>query len=680
MYSGDPAGSKYSMLDQINTSNVTDLEIAWTFETGDMRQSPPTTIQCNPIVIGNRMFLTTPALKLVSLKATTGEVNWKFDPYKGESAYGTNRGVMYWSSGFDQRVYYVAGSYLYALNAKNGIPIPTFGTAGRVDLYEGLGRDVFFLWVTAATPGIIYKDLLILGSTLGEGPGPAAPGHIRAYDIHTGDMRWIFHTIPWPEEYGYDTWPEDAWERTGGANAWGGFTLDVERGMVFCGTGSPTYDHWGGDRIGQNLFGNCILALDAATGERIWHYQVVHHDIWDYDIACPPNLVQVQKDGEIIDAIAQPTKMGHLFVLNRDTGVPIFPITEKAMLASDIPGEETWPTQPFPPKSLHYGRQTFLAEDITDVSDEARAFVERRLEGMILGDIYLPPSFEGSVTIPQFNGGTNWGGASYDPVERMLYVNCSNELEWISMIPAKPVESVSSFRLGQQLYGTICSACHGFGNPRNPGSPSLDKLKAIRNERTQEQIDSVLLYGKGQMPRLPALTLMERKALIDFIWDEGMEELIPRDSVKLSFSNRIPYVATGHRTLRDHEGFPANKRPWGTLNAIDLDKAEIVWQETLGTYPELEERGYPPTGTFNMGGPVSTAGGLVFIGATMDERFRAFDKNTGAVLWEFQLDAGAYATPSTFEVKGKQYVVIGAGGAGKPGTRPGDKYYCFTLP
>ncbi len=680
VYSGDNKGTKYSSLRQIDNQNVGNLTVAWTYKTGDMREAPRTTIECNPIIIGRRMFITSPGLKVIALDAASGKELWKFDPYEGESAYGVNRGVTYWSDKMQERLFYVAGSNLYCLNPASGKLIESFADSGKVDLYKGLGRDVNFTWVTAATPGIIYQNLIIMGSTLGEGPSPAAPGHIRAYNVISGEMEWIFHTIPHPGEFGYDTWPEDAWERTGGANAWGGFTLDEERGIVYCGTGSPTYDHWGGDRKGQNLFGNCVLAIDAATGERIWHYQVVHHDIWDYDIPCQPNLVTVIKNGKKIDAVAQPTKMGHLFVLDRDTGEPIFPIEERPVLQSDIPGEDTWPTQPFPQSSLVYAKQSFTRDDITDLTPEATEKVWEDVKDMKLGDLFIPPSFEGSITMPQFNGGSDWGGAAFDPSSNTLFVNCSNEAEWISMMKSNPQKNMTQYNLGQHLYQTICSVCHGYANPRNPGSPSLENLKKIRGERTRDEIYQVLKEGKGQMPKFPTLSEDEKDAVIAFLWDEGMDVEIDTDKIKLSFSDEIPYVATGHRVLKDPEGFPANKRPWATLNAIDLNSAKIKWQIPLGTYPELEARGLPPTGTFNMGGPIVTSGGLIFIGSTMDERFRAYDKDTGVQLWEFQLDAGGYATPATYEVDGKQYVVIAAGGGGKPETKPGDAYYCFSLP
>lgn len=677
VYSADLTGSKYSPLDQINTDNVDQLVPAWVFHTGDLREGGNSTIECNPIVVDGVMYLTSPGLKVIALRAATGEELWRFDPFAGDRASGVNRGVTYWSDGDQKRIFFVARSNLYALNAETGEQVATFGQEGMVDLYEGLDREVRSVWVTAATPGVIYNDLLILGSTLGEGPSMAAPGHIRAFDVRSGEQRWIFHTIPHPGEYGYDTWSEDSWQHLGGANAWGGFTLDQERGMVFCGTGSSTYDHWGGNRIGQNLFANCILALDAATGERVWHYQVVHHDIWDYDIPCPPNLVQVEKDGRIVDAIAQPTKMGHLFVLDRETGTPLFPIEEVPVPQSTIPGEQSWPTQPFPPASLRYTEQSFTHDNVTQRSPEATAAVKARLDSMDTGGIFLPPGLRGGVTLPQFNGGTDWGGAAYDPVNRQLFVNASNEAEWISMVKAEPPAEITRHQLGRRLYGSICSTCHGSGASRNPDSPSLQQIAA---EKSNAEIHQVLMTGKGSMPNFSSLSQDERDALVAFLKDEGHEEQLQTADLELSFVQEIPYTATGHNEFKDPDGFPVNAPPWGTLSAIDLDAGRIIWQVPLGTYPELEAQGLPPTGTFNMGGPVVTAGGLVFIGGAMDERFRAIDKASGEVLWQYQMDAGGYATPATFAVDGKQYVVIAAGGGGKPGTKPGDAYYCFALP
>jgi quinoprotein glucose dehydrogenase len=675
-YSGDPTGTKYSSLDQINKGNVNQLRPLWTYRTGDMSEIPPSTIQCNPIIIKDRMFITTQKFKLVALDAATGDEIWVFDPDYKRGGHGVNRGVTYWTDGQEEFLFYVAGAYLYCVNASNGQLVASFGDNGKADLRSGLGRDVGSLLVTATTPGVIYNDLLILGSALGEGPRPSAPGHIRAFDVKTGKIRWIFHTIPHPGEFGYETWSEDSWKKTGGTNSWGGFTLDKQRGMVFCGTGSPSYDHWGGDRVGQNLFGNCILALDAATGERIWHYQVVHHDLWDYDIPCPPNLVTLNRSGKRIDAIAQPTKMGHLFVLDRETGEPIFPIAEVEVPMSEIQGEESWPTQPFPPKSLRYARQSFTSSDITNINPEANAYVKEKIKDWRLGDIFLPPGEQASAMLPQFNGGTDWGGAAFDPETNSLVVNCSNELEWISMVKSKPNPNLTTFQFGRDLYGALCSWCHFQG----ADAPSLHTLKDRDPAYSQGDAIQTMNTGRGLMPSFNSLSEMEKQAIVSYLWDEGHGTRIDTTAANFTLSAHTPYVATGHNEIKDHEGFPANKPPWGTLNSIDLNEGRIRWQVPLGTYPELESRGIGPTGTFNMGGPVVTAGGLVFIGAAMDERFHAYDKDTGELLWEFQMDAGGYATPSTYQVDGRQYVVIAAGGGGKPGTKPGDRYYCFGIP
>ncbi|MEO5600187.1 MAG: pyrroloquinoline quinone-dependent dehydrogenase [Cyclobacteriaceae bacterium] len=677
VYRGDAGNTAYSSLDQINKDNVDQLEVAWTYHTGDAEKGNRSTIQCNPIIVNGMMYVTSPKLKLMALDPANGKEVWRFDPFAGEQSTGVNRGVTYWESGDDKRVYFSAANFLYALNANDGSLIQNFGTSGKVDLREGLGREPTKLAVAASSPGIIFKDLIIQGTALGEGYD-AAPGFIRAYEVRTGKIAWTFHTIPQPGEFGYDTWPDNAYKEVGGANSWAGMSIDEARGMVFIPTGSPAFDFYGGNRKGKNLFGNCLLALEAATGKLVWHYQLVHHDLWDYDLPAPPNLLTVTIDGKKIDAVAQVTKMGMVFTFNRETGETIFPVEERPVPPSLLLGEEVWSTQPFPSKPLPFVRQQFSQSDITDLSEESHQFIVQKIKGARKGPIYTPHGTEGAVQFPGTRGGAEWGGAAVEPNEGIMYVN-ANEIPLLISMKQIDLSGEEQFLAdaGKRIYTVNnCTSCHGGDRAGTNVYPSLNN---ISKTRTEKQIASLLKTGKGQMPAYPNLSDDEREALIAFLFDKkGIRNKKAKD-IDTTGEKRYRYAHDGWNVLTDQSGYPGVKPPWGTLNAIDLNKGEILWQVPLGEYPELTARGLPPTGTQNLGGPAVTAGGLIFIGATRDKKLRAFDRDTGKILWQYELPAGGNATPSIYEVKGKQYIVIAAGGGGRVGTESSDAYVAFTL-
>lgn len=675
VYHGDSEGTHYSSLDQINRSNVDRLETAWTYRTGDRRPDNSSQIQCNPIVVGSILYATSPQLKAFAVDAASGKHRWTFDPFASEDdpALHVNRGVAYWEDGEDRRILFAAGFRLFALNADTGRPMPDFGEQGSVDLRRGLGREPAGLLVTSTTPGAVYRDLLILGTRVSEG-ADAAPGHIRAYDVRTGEIRWIFHTIPQPGQFGYETWPEEAWKHVGGANAWSGLTVDRRRGVVYAATGSAAFDFYGGNRRGDNLFANCILALDASSGERLWHFQTVHHDLWDRDLPAAPNLVTVIRYGRRIDAVAQITKSGHLFVLERETGEPLFQVEERPVASSTLPGEEASPTQPFPVKPPPFARQQLRAEDLTRRTPEAFESVHRRWRRVLSGGQFVPPSLQGTVIFPGFDGGGEWGGAAFDPETGALYVN-SNEMAWIlTMIPAGGGSQWAS--AGAQLYSSRCAPCHGVDRQGDPrlNYPPLIELETNMDAR---EVKRIIVEGKGAMPPSD-FTGSEADALTAYLLGSPRQNLhLPEED--RSASPSLPFIHTGWTRFLDPDGYPAVAPPWGTLNAIDLSRGEFLWRKPLGDLEELTNSGLAPTGAENYGGGVVTAGGLLFIAATKDEKFRAFDKETGEVLWETRLPAGGYATPATYEVNGRQFVVIAAGG-GKMGTPSGDAYVAFALP
>ncbi len=601
-----------------------------------------------------------------------------FDPFPGTRASGVNRGVVYWEAGRDRRIVYSAGSFLHAVDADTGRPIESFGRRGRVDLREGLLRDPETLRVSATSPGIVFRDLLIQGSTVSDG-WDGAPGHIRAYDIRTGEIAWTFHTIPQPGEYGHESWPAGAHLKAGGANCWGGMSLDVKRGIVYVPTGSASYDFYGGERHGKNLFANCLLALDAASGRLIWYYQMVHRDLWDYDIPAPPNLLTVRRDGRIVDAVAQVTKKGFVFVFDRETGEPLFPIEERPVKASDLPGEAAWPTQPFPLKPRPFVRQELTEDEITDLSPEAEKYVREKIRGARLGPIFTPPSREGTVLFPGTRGGANWGGAAVDPNKGILFVN-ANELPMLIRMRDMPglEQPNSPAALGERVYSAYnCNACHGADRAGAGIFPSLLNLAPTRST---DEVVSLLRTGKGDMPPYPNIVGAELTALLAYLFEEAREATPKIADFERPASENRRFLHDGWNELNDQNGYPGIKPPWGTLNAIDLNSGEFVWTVPLGEYPELMARGLPPTGTQNLGGPAVTAGGLVFIGATRDEYFRAFDADTGKVLWRHRLPARGSGNPTVYESDGRQFIVIAAGGGGKVGTRSGDAFVAFSLP
>jgi quinoprotein glucose dehydrogenase len=671
---GDKEASQYSSLAQINRDNVHQLEMAWTYSTGDLIEGVRTEIQVNPLIIDGILYGTSPLKKAFALKADSGELIWMFDPFEGEEpqSRGVNRGFATWSDGEDhRRLFYVAGHRLWALDAYTGLPVQEFGDQGSLDFSVGLDRDALSVRVTATSPGVVYEDKLIHGSRVYN----LTPGHIRAFNVRTGELEWVFRTIPYPGDYGYETWPPDAWTRIGNTNSWPGMSLDVDRGIVYAPVASPGHDFYGGDRPGENLFGSSLVALNAATGERIWHYQFVRHDIWDYDPPAAPNLITIRRNGRWIDAVSQTTKTGFVYVFDRETGEPLFPMTEEAVPPSDLRGEEAWPIQPVPLEPLPFARRQFSEDDISTITPGAYHSLLERYTEIRTDNPWDPPSTQGTLIFPGFDGGAEWGGAAFDPETGILYVN-SNEMPWILEMVETDAMAAGMPRV-EQIYAINCAVCHG-SNRTGAQLGANPSLVDIGYRLTAEEMYEVIHDGRGVMPSFSFLSEDEIEAIIAFLQDPDAPDVSPVE-ITMSRAPQVPYSHKGYNRWLDPEGYPAIKPPWGTLNAIDLNTGEHVWNIPLGEFRELTERGIPQTGTENYGGPVVTAGGVLFIGATQDEKFRAFDKNTGELLWETQLPAGGYATPAVYEVDGKQYVVIAAGG-GKMGTKPGDTYVAFSLP
>jgi quinoprotein glucose dehydrogenase len=565
VYGGDQGATHYSPLSQINRDNVSHLRPAWVHEAPPEAAGYRGSVECTPLVVDGVMYIVGASLIVQALEAATGKLMWTHVPLSNaprRRGAGVSRGVTYWKDGDHERIFAPVQNRILCLNAKSGKIVETFGENGAIDLEKEVDRDLTRgESIVATTPGGIYQDLLIVSTRDEEGPRPAAPGHIRAYDLRTGKRRWIFHTIPHPGEFGHDTWSPESWKTTGGANCWGGLSIDESRGLVFVSTGSATFDFFGGDRVGANLFANCVIALKATTGERVWHFQTVHHDLWDYDIPCQPALITITHQGRKLDVLAQVSKTGWVYLFDRATGKPLYPIDERPVPQSDLPGEKTYPTQPFPSNPPAFARQGISREDLTNISPEAHAQAMEQLKDFRFGPMFTPPGKQETIVLPGYHGGALWGGASFDPDTEWLYVN-HNEIPWSTSMTDAPREA-------------------GYR-----------------------------------------------------------------------------YNFTGYKRNVDDSGYPVIRPPWGRISAIDLRNCKIVWQAAHGEYEELTARGIPRTGTYTRGGNIATKGGLLFSAGTLDDKLWAYDSKTGKVLWETDLGGGAFATPSTYMVDGRQFLVV----------------------
>lgn len=660
-YLGGADRNHYSTLTQINKSNVDQLKIAWEYSLPDSGQ-----MQVNPLIIKGILYGVSASVQAFALDATSGREIWRFgDPLKNWAS--TSRGVSYWTNGIEKRILYTAGPNLWALDAHSGKPIVSFGDKGKIDLHTGLPPIAANKFIISNTPGTIYQNLIIMPVRLSEG-ADAAPGDIRAFDVTTGKLVWTFHTIPYPGEKGYETWPKDAYlnKNIGAANNWAGMAIDNDRGILFVPTGSAGYDFYGGNRKGSNLFSNCLLALDVKTGKRLWHFQTTHHDLWDRDLPAPPNLITVTHRGKKIPAVAQISKQGFVFLFDRVSGKPLFPIVEKKVAASTLSGEKAWLTQPYPTLPKPYARLSseIGLNDINPYS-ENRDELKRVLSGLER-KWHAAPSEKGNLILPGFDGGGEWGGAAADP-DGILYVN-SNEMGWV-----QTMKKTSTANPEQKAYQTYCSSCHGTEKKGNPlsGYPSLIDISA---RRSRSHIQQIISNGKGMMPGFNQISLSEKTQILNFILNEVTKEV--KNSTNTTYVP--PFQMTGYNKFLDSQGLPALSPPWGTLNAIDLNTGNYLWKVPFGDEPSLAQKGITGTGAENYGGPLVTASGLLFIGAAKDGKLRIYESKTGKLLRAIKLPAAAFATPSTYSVNGKQYVVIACGGT-KLGTLKGNKYIAFSL-
>jgi quinoprotein glucose dehydrogenase len=690
-YGGAADSAQYSGLRQIDRTNVKNLKIAWIYRTGDNKK-----YYFNPIMVDGLLYVLAENNSVVALDAATGKQIWAHatDP---DTTLMTTRGINYWESEdkSDRRLFYASNNILRALDARTGKLIDSFGINGGVDLRENLGRDPKTVTVVQAlAPGRVFDNLLILGSATGQAWG-SAPGDVRAYDVRSGRLMWSFHTIPHPGEFGYDTWPKDAWKTTGGANAWGELSLDEKRGIVYVPTASPKYNFYGGERIGADLFADCLLALDARTGKRVWHFQMVHHDIWDYDDNTAPKLLTVEHDGRPVDIVAETSKQGFVYVFNRVTGEPIWPIEERPVPQTDVPGEKTWATQPFPAKPPPFARQKFTADDlspfITDPAERAR-YRDKILSARNAG-LDTPPGRVNTIQMPGNVGGANWGSAAVDPANGSMYVVSKDFPTMLKMerdvVRQAPLTGTPE-QQGHILYGENCQPCHGVDRKGQP--PAIPSLVDITQRQKPEEIENTVKRGIGPMPGFSQLSERDLHSLLAYLSNPaaGAGAVAQRPDAGTSASSGPVRYHSGFGYMTTSDGLSAIRPPWSTLTAYDMNLGIIKWQIPLGDYPPLAAKGITGTGShFPRVGPVVTGGGLIFTG-TRDRKVRAFDEETGKVLWETTLDSALEGMPAVYELGGREYIVFCAAARDgtvtfeKPGQfskveESGGAYVAFTL-
>ena len=720
-YGGGPDMSRYVETSRLTRETVGSLEVAWTYATGD-----DNVYQFNPLVVDTVMVVLAKDHSLVALDARTGEELWIHAHLRGLA----RRGINYWESadGTDKRLLFQKNDYLQAIDATTGLSILSFGTEGVVDLKEGLDRDPATISrVQSETPGKVFEDLLILGSSPGESY-LSAPGHIRAYDVVTGERVWTFRTIPHPGEAGHETWPEDAYRYAGGVNTWGEITVDAERGIAFVPTGSPTYDYYGADRHGSNLFGNSLLALDARTGERLWHFQMVHHDLWDYDNAAAPQLVTIRKDGEAIDAVAVAGKTGYLYVFDRETGEPVWPIEERPVPQSDVPGEAAWPTQPVPTVVPPFARQRMTAADLTPflLSPDERRQWAARLDSLERGGrtgLFVPLSTEHeTLALPGAVGGASWGNTAADPDAGVVYVI---SIDWPSFYPALERQAaepegtnarpVPAYFRGPELFAANCQACHGADHAGTPVGPSL---VGVERRLALADFQQVVRAGRGEMPAFAHLSEDEVQALYRHLGGtrDGRVVRTPEGNVVATGGAPAGQVARPVRRVGGRLGAPypegvaapadrytiggwglghafVIRPPWSSLTAYDLNTGAIKWKRALGLDRDAAAEGAAETGVpqSQRNGMVVTSTGVVFATAK-DGRVYAFDADDGATLWSADLPTGTEGMPTFYEIDGRPYLAVVAttplqfgregsegGSGGTPSAAPGG-YVVFSLP